>query len=570
VTTVAPAHAPAPTPTPPTTASRSARVLLAFLGLVLAYGALSLLNDPRGTLGTDTGGKLATVAEMDRNGTFDPDIGYWAEALDPDGTLHPLWYTAHVGEGWVNVTTLPMVLVSKPLYAVGGPRAVLLLPMLGAALTALAARALARRITGGDGWWAFWTIGLASPIAVYALDFWEHAPGVALVSWAVVCTYDLLDGRAGWRTALVAGALLGSAATMRTEALVYAAILGLVAGVVLFRRTLAGAQAWPRNLQWGIAFGVGVVASLVVNQWLEGLLVGEAIRSDRAAGTAGMAGGGSSLRVKEALTTAIGLNRLPPRSDWILGALVVALVAYGAWRLLASDRAERRFGACALGAAAFLYLLCASDGLGFVPGVLTASPLAAAGLAVGWSVHRWRMAGAVALLAVPVVWVFQFTGGANPQWGGRYLLVSGTLLAVGAVVLLPAMPRPGRVALVALSAAVTLAGTLWLAQRSHSVADAMRVLDRDDGSVLVSREAHLLREGGAFYSADDRWLTATTDADLARAAAVASAFGAPRLRVVGDARLGYPPTIGDWTRAGRQRVEFLPGFVVAVVTYAGG
>ncbi len=54
--------------------------------------------------------------------------------------------------------------------------------------------------------------------------------------------------------------------------------------------------------------------------------------------------------------------------------------------------------------------------------------------------------------AVPVVWVFQFTGGANPQWGGRYLLVTGTLLAVGAAVALPAdVPggagrrgRPGR------------------------------------------------------------------------------------------------------------------------------
>jgi len=84
----------------------------AFLALLAAYGVLSLLNDAKGTLGTDTGGKLATLAAMDRNGTFDPDIGYWAADLDPDGDLHPLYYTGRVGDRWVNVTTLPVVEVA--------------------------------------------------------------------------------------------------------------------------------------------------------------------------------------------------------------------------------------------------------------------------------------------------------------------------------------------------------------------------------------------------------------------------------------------------------------------------
>ena len=545
-------------------------MLLAFIVLMAAYAGLSLLNDPRGTLGTDTGGKLATVVEMDRHGTFDPDVGYWAEDLDPSGHLHPLWYTSHVGNGWVNVTTLPMVLMAKPLYAAGGARAVVLLPMLGAAFAALAARALARRIAGGDGWWAFWTVGLASPIAIYALDFWEHAPGVALACWGVVCMYDVLEGRAGWRTALASGALFGAAATMRTEALVYAAVLGVVAAVVLLRRALAGQQPWLRNVQWGGAFAFGLIAPLVVNQWIEGVLLGDAIRSDRVAGTASRAAGGSSLRAKEALTTAVGLNRLPFRSDWVLGAVIVALVAYAAWRLIGSDREVRRFGFVALFAAVLLYLLCFSDGLGFVPGLLTASPLAAAGVAIGWSVHRWRPVGAVALLSVPVVWVFQFTGGANPQWGGRYLLITGTLLAVGAAVALPLMPLSGRVAIVGLAVMVTLMGSLWLSQRSHTVADAMRTLDRHDGSVLVSREAHLLREGGAFYTSDKRWLTATTDADLEQAGAIASAVDAPALRVVGAVGRPIPRTVGHWRRGAAQRVEFLPGFDVIVVTYTGG
>ena len=70
----APARAAAPNvaePTPnghlaageraPGSPSRARRVAFAFIALLVAYGALSMLNDPRGTLGTDTGGKLASL-----------------------------------------------------------------------------------------------------------------------------------------------------------------------------------------------------------------------------------------------------------------------------------------------------------------------------------------------------------------------------------------------------------------------------------------------------------------------------------------------------------------------------
>jgi hypothetical protein len=45
---------------------------------VLVYVALSFANDPHGSLGTDTGGKTATLVTMNRNGNLDPDVGYWA------------------------------------------------------------------------------------------------------------------------------------------------------------------------------------------------------------------------------------------------------------------------------------------------------------------------------------------------------------------------------------------------------------------------------------------------------------------------------------------------------------
>ena len=566
MTAVAPATTPARRPE-----SRPARPLVVLGAMVLllaAYGALSLLNNPRGTLGTDTGGKLATLAEMDRTHSLDPDLGYWAEDRDPEGRLHPLWYTSHVGERWVNVTTLPMVVAASPLYDVGGPRAVLLLPMLGAAFAALAARALSRRIAGGDGWWAFWVVGLASPIAIYALDFWEHAPGVAFVLWAVVFMYDLIDGRAGWRGALAAGALFGAAATMRTEALVYAAAaLGITAVVLLHRTVVRREQTWTRNFQFGFAWLAGIGAVLMANQLLERAILGSAIRADRAAGTAGMAGEGSSVRMQEAVTTAVGLNRYDLHTSWLIGGFAVALVAYAAWHFTGPRRADLRIGVVAVVVAFLVYWMRISDGVGFIPGFLSASPLAAAGIAVGWTVRRWRVVGLLALLALPVVWLFQFSGGAAPQWGGRYVLVTGTLLVIGAAVVLPAMPKAGRIALVALAVLVTASGLAWLSQRSNTVADAMTAFRTDDGTVLVSREQHVLREVGAYYHADDRWLTATTPRNLDFAAEIAADIDAPALRVVSLEGRKIPATIGEWQRTDRSRVEFLPGLYLDVVTY---
>jgi hypothetical protein len=280
-----------------------------------------------------------------------------------------------------------------------------------------------------------------------------------------------------------------------------------------------------------------------------------------------MAGGGTSLRAKEALTTTVGLNRFEFRADWIFGALVVVLVAYGALRLSAPDGRGERVGAVVLGVAAAMYLVSFADGLGFVPGMLSASPLAAAGVAIGWSVRRWRMVGIVALVALPMVWMFQFIGGANPQWGGRYVLVSGTLLVVGAAVLLPLLGRAARIGLVAIAVLVTASGVAWLSQRSHHVADAMQAIEVSDGSVVVSREAHVLREGGAFYDPDDRWLTATSGRDLARAAEIASAVGAPSMRLLAVHGRSFPRTVSGWERGGRRQVEFLPGLRLDVVTY---
>ncbi|HET7718403.1 MAG TPA: hypothetical protein VFK43_00460, partial [Acidimicrobiales bacterium] len=51
----------------------AARAVAAGAVLLLAYLALSFLNDPHGYLGTDTGGKVATLRAMEQGRTLDPD-----------------------------------------------------------------------------------------------------------------------------------------------------------------------------------------------------------------------------------------------------------------------------------------------------------------------------------------------------------------------------------------------------------------------------------------------------------------------------------------------------------------
>src|SRR4051794_30657680 len=446
--------------------------------LLLVYAALSLGNDPRAFLGTDTGGKVATVRVMHERGDLDPDLGYWAKALDHKGVAHPIALNFRVDDKFVNVTTLPMIYAAVPLYDVGGLRAILLLPMLGAVVTALGARALARRM-GGDGDLAFWLIGLITPVVIYALDFWEHTLGLACMVWAIVVLLDVGHGQRRWPAAFAGGLLFGAAATMRTEALVYAfatfAVLGIVA--LIRRRTLP----WRET----IAVLAGLASVLLANQLLELWALGGTLRSGRASGAAERGGTDFSTRAHDAFVTTVGLNRFASAQDWFLGGCIAVLiaVAVGLWLFGRPD--QRRAGFLAFAGAVLGYLVWIRQGLGFLPGAFVASPLAVLGLVAAWRRPSVRLVALIAVVALPVVWAFQYSGGAEPQWGGRYVLCSSTLLAVVGVVALRDLPRRAATALVVLAALITASGLVWMSVRTHHVADAMATIDRIDHPVLV-------------------------------------------------------------------------------------
>jgi hypothetical protein len=205
-------------------------------------------------------------------------------------------------------------------------------------------------------------------------------------------------------------------------------------------------------------------------------------------------------------------------------------------------------------------------GLGFVPGLLTASPFAAIGLCLGWC-RRTSLPLVVATVALPIVWAVQYSGGAGPQWGGRYELLSGALLAVVGLVVLEGK-RQAVIGVIVVSALVTAFGVAWLSQRSHAVADAMTTILARHDQAVISIDAHALREGGAFYDSSDHWLTAVTRNELNDAVRLVRESGSTEFALIAADGDQAPVHLHGFTRRGSQKVAFLgPNVPLRIITY---
>jgi hypothetical protein len=505
--------------------------------LLGVYALLALACDPGGFLGGDTGARIATLRAMSEGGWPTPEVGYWAARLDPAGRLHPMWLASRVGDHWVTVGTIPTLLVGAPLFEVGGYRALLVLPMAGAVLTAFAARRLSRALgSTRDGWTAFWLTGLASPVTVYALDFWDHALGLGLMLWAVATLVDLVegDGRAlatsPWRpvrSGAAAGVCFGLAAVLRTEAFVYGAVTAAVLGGVLLLR-----RRWRVVVGAGAAMAGAGAACLLANTVLERAVLGTAMRNARASGTLATADELGLLgRLKIAFLSGGALRPGLGRVEYAEALLWIVAVGALAW---SARRGDHRRVAWATVLAGVTLGARMAVGLSFVPGLLAATPLAVVGLVLGWRARAGARLLLVAVAGFAVVVVTQY-----PQvhangftWAGRYVLLSGALAAVVGITALERLDRRGLAAGTALAVAVTMFGVVLLAQRSRDTAAWTDALTARTEAVIVSRAPEAFRDAGDAYRPDARWLAAGDTGAVRAAFTVAEEIDAPSLALV--------------------------------------
>ena len=413
------------------------RLRLALSLLIIGFVAVSVawLGDPRAASFSDAGGRLATVKTMADEGRWVPDIGYWAAPVDVEGLHHPILFTTPHGAHWVEVTSVPLVVVGRPLWQLGGARAAVLLSVLSVVLAAYAARRLSRWASGGEGWLALWFVGLLSPVLFYGADFREHAPALAFGLMAVAL---LLEG--GGRRALLGGLLAGLAAVMRNDMLVTFAALALAALLVTEerRRTF---DRW-RELAVGAA---ACVATLIANVLLWRDLFGSVGGSVRASKRAEVAGLHVAERARDAVITSFGVLA----NEYWLALMIGVVIGIGILLMAAAatDRSETASMTGVVGAIVAwggLAWRFVAFGISTVPGFIAAAPVAALGL-FGERNRREQVLWTGALVAIPAIWMTEWVGGHAPQWGGRYLLLPTTLLMVlAAAAGAPARPPAAR------------------------------------------------------------------------------------------------------------------------------
>ena len=111
----------------------------------------------------------------------------------------------------------------------------------------VAAAALARRVGGGTGVPAAWIAVLVTPMFVYGLEFWEHAPSVACVMAAAALAFPGRDRQSDRARLLGAGAAITAGALFREEVVVALPALVIARAFVLrgeWLRTIVHGGLW--------------------------------------------------------------------------------------------------------------------------------------------------------------------------------------------------------------------------------------------------------------------------------------------------------------------------------------
>ena len=83
-----------------------------------------------------------------------------------------------------------------------------------------------------------------------------------------------------------------------------------------------------------------------------------------------------------------------------------------------------------------------------------------------------------------------------------------------------------------------------------------QIVDRHDQAV-ISGEAHVLREGGAFYDDSRHWLTSTSPRELHRAVRIVQDAGDTEFAYVVSDGVRIPRVIDGYQRDGIEKVQFL-------------
>ena len=159
----------------------------------------------------------------------------------------------------------------------------------------------------------------------------------------------------------------------------------------------------------------------------------------------------------------------------------------------------------------------------------------------------------IAMMATGVTWMFQYTGGAEPQWGGRYLLAPTLLLVCVGVVAIRDADRLIRLTAIVFAVTVTAFGVGWLHERTHGVDDFFDRLASQPDDVIISTNGFFVREAGPAYH-DRRYLSLGRHSSLEGAVEVVERAG---LKTFGILTEDADAPAVDAVDAGTTKLSFL-------------
>lgn len=476
-----------------------AAVTLSAVGLA---SAACVLARHRAFWSADSALRYVQVEALIRQGYRRGSVPYPARRLDPRGEHLPFsrWFMVWRG-GEVYIVYPPYfpALASLP-YRVLGVPGLFALPVAGVVATLWGT---ARFACGVPAPWPVLAVlaVLGTPLTVYGLLFWDHAPMVALTTGAAA--FALAGGVRGspW-SAFLAGALAGLGLWVRTEAYLFMGALLLATWRTFGRRTAAwvaigsllpAVAVWalngtlfghPLGLKGEVAVG-GRVAEVASAQreawaWLRGRLL---VAYDLLASTGQTETQGSDLRILPSLAVA----------GTVLGGS--ALLAWGA----RSRDPIRTVAGAALAVLGPVWLAVRGQPM---TGLLPTMPLVAGvPLATGVSASEVRFPLRTALLYTGAVMLTASVGGL--QWGPRYLLPAVPLLGWAGVVAFARLSRewPGGARTLRLSMAllvgggliVQAAGTVLVRSSLVTLEMLSREVEQRSAPVLVSGAEPVLR-----------------------------------------------------------------------------
>jgi len=155
---------------------RGSLVLLAVFFIAMQV----LVLPPDGFVTGDQGSKFLQTRAFATGGPLNPSIEVAAHDIDPDFRRQEPKLKNRRGR-LVSEFLWLLPLLGAPFYLAFGMRGLYVVPALSAVVAFLAAAALGRRLGEPHGLWTAWIAIVATPVAVYGLELWEHAPAAACV-----------------------------------------------------------------------------------------------------------------------------------------------------------------------------------------------------------------------------------------------------------------------------------------------------------------------------------------------------------------------------------------------------